>query len=85
MERSQRLAVSMSSTVKPSTWVTLLQDANRERDRWEEACHYWKHKYETLHQAHMHTLMSLLCEACRSSPDRQELCNACSAQWNKST
>ena len=67
------------------TWTRLLQDANRDRDRWKEQCLHWQHKYETLYQTHRHTLKNLLCDACRTDPDRQELCDACSARWKKFT
>ena len=68
LARSPHRPVPMSSTVKPSTWASLLQDANRARDCWKEQCQYWQHKYETLYQTHMHTLKNLLCDACRASP-----------------
>ena len=85
LARSPHRIVSMSSTVKLSTWASLLQDANRARDHCKEECQYWQHKYETLYQTHMHTLKNLLCDACRASPDRQELCDGCSARWKKFT
>ena len=85
LARSPHRPVPMSSTVKLSTWASLLQDANRARDRWKESCQYWQHKYETLYQTHMHTLKNLLCDACRASPDQQELCDGCSARWKKFT
>ena len=76
--------MSMPSTLTLRTWVTLLQETNRKREEWEERCHYWKHKYQTLYQEHMHTLLSLCCDACRS-PDDEELCNTCATKWKKCT
>ena len=54
---------------KASNVVTLLQDANREREEWKERCHYWNHKNEKFCQEHMQTLLSLCCDACHSSDD----------------
>ena len=67
------------------TWMRLLQDANRETDKWKDACSYWKHKYPLLYRETMHILKSRLCESCRAVEDG-ELCPDCSQPpWMRST
>ena len=45
--------------------MRLLQDANRETDKWKDDCYYWKHKYHLLYREYQHMLRSRLCESCR--------------------
>jgi len=85
--RTPQRVMSMCSTViSLPTWVSLLQDANRERDEWKDECHYWKHKYHMLYREYTHILKSFLCERCRHLEDG-ELCPECSNKppWKRCT
>ena len=82
----ERVMSMCSTTINLPTWVSLLQDANRERDEWKDECHYWKHKYHMLYREYMHILKSFLCERCRHLEDG-ELCPECSNKppWKRCT
>ena len=77
--------MSMCSLTLP-TWVRLLQEANRETEKWKDNCHYRQHKYHQLYHEYMHILRSTLCESCRDQEDG-ELCPARNQQpgWTKCT
>ena len=62
----------------------LLEEANRETEKWKDECHYWKHKYHLLYRETRHILKSRLCENCRDQEDR-ELCPTCDQEWTKCT
>ena len=79
--RAQQRVMSMCSTTTATinlpAWVSLLQEANRETEKWKESCYYWKHKYQLFYREYMHILTSLRCERCRNLEDG-ELCAECS-------
>ena len=68
-----------TTTINLPTWVSLLQEANRETEKWKESCYYWKHKYQLLYREYMHVLNSLKCERYRHLEDG-ELCAECSSK-----
>ena len=85
--RTQQRVMSMCSTTPLNlpTWVSLLQDANRETEKWKESCYYWKRKNQLLYREYMHILTSLRCERCRNLKDG-ELCAECSnTPWKRCT
>ena len=62
------------------TWMTLLQEANRETDKWKDECSYWKHKYHLLYREYQHILRA------RRAVEDGELCPDCSQPpWTRST
>ena len=54
------------------TWVRLLQDANRETDKWKDECSYWRHKYHLLYREYRHILIYEVILSCNIKDIRQK-------------